>query len=193
MDNASKALIIVGEILLGILLLSLMVAVFILFGNFSAEMHKHMTESQRTEFNSNFLSLEYRTNIKAQEIVTLINYVKQSNDAKELEYNTRTESDYYTTVWIDGADVFNSSAFVNTADQYNNELKSKLDNFIKNNNTYYFSCNATIKKNGSNLKTEYKEYSDEYTSEDIVYNRNTGLINKIVFHKIDPSIANVLK
>ncbi len=192
MDNASKALIIAGEVFIGILVLSLMVAVFVLFGNFSAQMHDNMTKSQRTEFNSHFLSMEYRINITAQEIVTLVNYVKQINDARELDYDTRTSSDYYTTVLIDGVDVFNHSTFVNTAEQYNNELQNKLANFIKNNNTYYFSCNAKVKKDGENLKTEYKDYSDEYTSEDIVYNRNTGLVNKIVFHKIDPSIMNVL-
>ncbi len=197
MDNASKALIIVGEVLIAILVLSLMVAVFISFGNFSAKMHEHMTESQITEFNSHFLSMEHRVNITAQEIATIINYTKQLNDKRELDYNTRVDSEYYTTIALYGVvinggtknieDVFKHSSFVNSADDYNNNLQSILAKFIKENNTYYFSCNATIKKykdKDTELEIEYEDYYDNgTTSKDIIYNKKTGLINKIIFRK----------
>lgn len=203
MDNASKALIIAGEVLIAILVLSLMAAIFISFGKFSAEMHEHMTESQRTEFNSHFLSMEYRINITSQEIATVINYVKQINDERELNYNTRADSEYYTTVSLDGViidggakkinDIFDHSSFIDSADDYNNNLQNILSKFIKENNAFYFSCNSTVTKAGDGLKIDNEEYNaDGTSSRDIVYNKKTGLINKITFHRIEPDIINVL-
>lgn len=193
MENASKALIIIGEVLIAVLILSLLVGVFSAFGNFSAEMHNHMAESQKIEFNSHFINMENRINITAQEVATIINYVKQVNDEKELDYNTRTSSEYYTTVYLYGVngknkvDVFNSSSFIDTADEYNNNLQNLLAEFISNNNIYYFSCKADVTKNGEKLNIDYTKNSD-----DIVYNENTGLITSISFHRIDYDIINVL-
>ena len=55
MENASKALILAGEILLGIMLLSIGVYVFNLFGDFSQNMSSEIEKSQITEFNEQFL------------------------------------------------------------------------------------------------------------------------------------------
>ncbi len=159
MENASKALIIAGETLIAILILTLMVSMFLAFGNFSKNMEQRLQISQIQSFNGHFQILENRDNITAQEIVSVINFAKKANDDRQLDYNTRTSSEYYTTVTIDDKDVFNNSDYVKSASQYN-DLGKILDKFLKENNAYLFSCEGTT------------------------VNENTGLVNNISFKKV---------
>ncbi len=184
MDNTSNALIMAGEILIAILVLSLMAYVFIQFGNFSSEMHETMIETQIEEFNNKFNTYAYRTNITAQEIATIINFAKQQNDSRELVW--KDSSPYYVTVYIDGADVFNSNKYIGNNDDYNNNLKLEeiLKKFIKENNTFYFSCNATLEKKNNKIDTELYD-------NDIQYSQETAMINKIEFHSISPDIISI--
>ena len=187
MENASKALIIAGEVLIGIMVLTLMVYIFGAFGNFSSNMHKSMVESQITQFNENFFTYEGRTNITATEIVTIINFAKQSNDSRELSRNEKT-SEYYIRVFVDDTDVFNNKNYIFNDYDYNEGLTEVLNNFIRNNNTCYFSCNASLEKKGDNLQVNY----DKYTN-DIVIQEKTGLVNEIHFHKINEDIISIPK
>lgn len=201
MENASKALIIAGEVLIAILVITFMVSLFVAFSNFSSNMHEKLSNEQVIRFNNNFNLYDGRTNITAQEIVTTINFAKQSNDARELEYSNRTSSDYYTTVLIDGMDVFNSSTFVNNQNKYNNELQQILNQFLNANNTrypsyknnvVYFSCNVSnIKRVGDEVKFEYVTRNESDPNNDIHVNPTTGLIDKIHFHTVDPSVTNI--
>lgn len=184
MENASNALIIAGEILIAVLVISLFAYIVVQFGNFSTQMHQEMLESQITSFNNNFTVYSYRTNITAQEVATAINFAKQANDDKELEWNDSSE--YYITVYIDGQNVFNSSKYIKNKDEYknNNKIDETIMKFIKDNNTKFFSCNASLEKNGSKIKQ--KTYDS-----DIHYNDKTSLINRIDFHSINTDIINV--
>ena len=184
MENTSNALIIAGEILIAVLVLSLFAYIIIQFGSFSSQMHESMLQSQITNFNSNFTIYSYRTNITAHEIATVINFAKQSNNNKDLEWND--SSPYYTTVYIDNVNVWNSSKYIKDKDEYNDneKLENIIKKFIKENNTVYFSCNASLEKKGGKL--EQKLYDT-----DIIYNSETGQVNRIDFHSIDTNIINV--
>ena len=149
MENASKALIIAGEVLIAVLVLSLMASIFLAFGNFSTNMHAKMSRVEIQQFNSHFYAFEGRENITAQEIVTIINFAKKANDSRELEYNTRKSSEYYTTVTIDGKDVFEHADFVNNQDKYDNKLPDILNEFMKNNNFNYFKCKSILVHEGT--------------------------------------------
>ena len=54
MENASKALIIAGEILIGVLILSLASYIVIQFGNFSRNMNEQISATEIRTFNVNF-------------------------------------------------------------------------------------------------------------------------------------------
>ena len=76
MENASKALLIAGGILIAILIVT--VAVF-LFANYSSigESYDQTVQTNEVQkFNENFTRYEGRENITIQEIVTLYNFVK---------------------------------------------------------------------------------------------------------------------
>lgn len=199
MENASKALIIAGEILIAVLVLTLMVSVFVAFGNFSANMHKRLSNEQIIQFNENFYQYDGRINITAQEIVTIINFAKQSNDARELDYDNRKNSPYYTTVLIDNIDFFGNSKYVDSKDDYDKNLPQILKSFLNGNNTLYFSCN--VKKNSIKLlniddiespatyRYMYlnKESKVRYVPEDnrdIETDGGTGLVTKIRFYPV---------
>lgn len=184
MENASNALIMAGEILIAVLIISLFAYIVIQFGNYSSQMHDEMSESQVTSFNNNFTLYSNRTNITAQEIATIINFAKQANDDRELEWNDSSE--YYITVYIDNKNVFNNNSYIKDRNDYNsNEAIDKvIRKFIKDNNTKYFGCNAFVQKQGSNIVQ--KNYDG-----DIYFNLETDLVNRIDFHTIDPTLKDI--
>lgn len=55
MENGSKALIMAAEVLLGVMIISLGVYVFNLFGEYSKDMNEKLTDSQIAEFNYQYL------------------------------------------------------------------------------------------------------------------------------------------
>lgn len=163
MENASKALIIAGEILIGILILSLISYIVMQFGNFSKNVNSQISETETIRFNANFSIYENRANISIQDIATVINLTKHTNDEYEATYG----DDYYIDVCIDGISVLNENISV------------MLEH--NRNNTYYY-CNLskpTIIKSGNDL-----EIRANITNTDITYNENTGRVNKINFHPI---------
>lgn len=184
MENASNALIMAGEILIAVLIISLFAYIVVQFGNYSSQMHEEMAESQVTSFNNNFTLYSYRSNITAQEIATIINFAKQANDDRELEWNDSSE--YYITVYIDGKNIFNNNSYIKNKEEYNsNETIDKvIRKFIKDNNTKYFGCNASIRKQGVKIIQETYE-------SDIYFNQKTSLVNRIDFHTIDPALKDI--
>ena len=58
MENASRALIMAAGVLVGVLLLSLAVFLFTIFGNFGSEMTTQMNEKNLSEFNAQFTKYE---------------------------------------------------------------------------------------------------------------------------------------
>ena len=182
MENSSKALIMAGEILIAILVLSLIAYLTVMFGQFSAGMHEKISESQRTEFNSHFFNCEGRSDITVQDIVSIIHFAKQENDSRELKYND--SSIYYVSVKIDGVDSFNKYS---TAQEYNdNNIEASINKFIKDNNTKYFSCNIRLSKSGNNIVESVPDLAD------IVTNDNTGLVSSINFVTVNSNIKNII-
>ena len=98
MENASKALLIAGGILIAILIVT--VAVY-LFANYSSIGESYGQTLQTTEiqkFNENFTRYEGREDITIQEIITLYNYVE--------EYKEKTGAEI-TISGIEGLDLDN--------------------------------------------------------------------------------------
>ena len=177
MENASKALIIAGEILIGILILSLASYIILQFGSFSKNMNEQMSATEIRSFNVKFTVFSERANISMQEIATIVNFAKQSNN----KYNVRPGDDYYVDVRIDGVSVLDDS----------------INQFLEDNkNSMYYSCNITL----SQIKVQTSEdgmltisAKKNYTNSDITYNEGTGLVNMINFHEIDDTdYANAL-
>lgn len=77
MENASKALLMAGGVLIAILILSLGVYLFTTSRQLGTTYEGVIQENEIKKFNSNFTKYEGRTDITAQEIITTINLCKE--------------------------------------------------------------------------------------------------------------------
>ena len=143
MENASKALIMAAEVLIGVIIISIGVALFTMFQNFSKENVEKMNESQITEFNNNFLKYygnvrtydevedelyEGPIRVSAHDIISLVNFAIENNKQYDLKFpnnvsNNDIQSTYYVKVDI-------SKENKNGMENWNEEDKN---DFIKNN------------------------------------------------------------
>ena len=82
MENASKALIIAGGVLVGILIISISIYIILQFSQLSQAYDDRYAEDRKNEINSKFNI--YARDITAQELVTLINRI--------VEYNSKLPS-----------------------------------------------------------------------------------------------------
>ena len=83
MENASKALMLAAEVLLGVLLLTLMVFAFQELRNFSDTVNENIQAKTIAEFNAQFTKYEAKTNLTAQDVITIGNLAKNYNESQE--------------------------------------------------------------------------------------------------------------
>ena len=79
MENASKALIIAGSFLAGILLLTLFSYLLMQMKDFASKNYSKMNEHEISEFNQKFFQYEGRDNLAIQDVITIINLAKDNN------------------------------------------------------------------------------------------------------------------
>ncbi len=159
MENASKALIMAGGILIGILIISLAVYLFTDFGRTAADINDRNASQQLVDFNSKFTKYEsYKDNdgnwkTTVYDIVTLAGYAKENNEyynesideqisvnivgANKLE-NIQGISNYKKTLIIDGNTTYlynddgvSLRRYKCTSISYNTRGKVKSINFEK--------------------------------------------------------------
>lgn len=80
MENASKALIMAGGVLIGVLIISLAVYLFADFGAKSASINAQNAEKQLASFNSKFTSYETLEDITIYNIITVKGYAIENNN-----------------------------------------------------------------------------------------------------------------
>lgn len=103
MENASKALLMAGGVLIGILILTLAVYLFMSFGAQSEEMHDRMADHQLTEYNAQYTIYDGRNDITIYDIISLANLAYENNQ-KYMNYNTY-EEEYKVKVIFVGRDI----------------------------------------------------------------------------------------
>lgn len=95
MENASKALIIAGGVLIGVLILSLWVYLFTTFGITASEINVQADQTKITQFNSQFTAYEGKEGLTIYDVITVFGYAKENNNYYE------DNSDYKVTVSLD--------------------------------------------------------------------------------------------
>ena len=79
MENASKALIMVAGVLIGILIISLAVYLFVDFGTRASEVNSKVAEQQVVQFNNKFTSYEGKNDLNIYDVVTVASYAYENN------------------------------------------------------------------------------------------------------------------
>ena len=173
MENASRALFIAAGVLLGVLILSVAVALFSMFGGSSKEIIEKIDEAKITEFNNNFLkyySDKTEVYIDVYDVVTMANFAKKNNDelliSSETSYNQNSE---YIQVKLNyhknGSSNF---TVINNCEKW---TESEINSFIKEN---CFKYGTT----GGNTSDKRKYY----IKNNIVVNK---LTKKIIYIEIE--------
>lgn len=84
MENASKALLIAGGILIAILILSMAVYLFSTYRNVGTRYDTTMESNEKIKFNTNFTKFIGRSNVTAQEIVSVVNFVNEYEEKNQI-------------------------------------------------------------------------------------------------------------
>lgn len=151
MENASKALMMAASVLLGLMIISVGVALFNSFAGSGSNIMSKIEETQIAEFNNQFLKyygettqLNEKTNkyetqkikITAHDIVTLVNLAKKNNIKYEVEEQSEnSENSNYVQITLNK--------------KYRNMEKQQEDvltDFIQDNNMIYNSENELVTK-----------------------------------------------
>lgn len=111
MENASKALIIAAEILIGVILLTLLVYAFYSMASFSKSVNENIDVKNISEFNAQFEIYNGRTNLTAQDVITLGNLAKEYNKTAEGQLNN-------ITVYLQGAGSYHNIQSLDNAKTY---------------------------------------------------------------------------
>lgn len=90
MENASKALMMVAGVLIGLLIISLAVYLFLSFASTSADVHKQNEQQQIEQFNSQFTSYVGKEGITIYDVVTVANLATENN--RYYDYVKRTSA-----------------------------------------------------------------------------------------------------
>ncbi len=100
MENASKALLMAAGVLIGLLVISLAVYLFVSFGMTSAEIHKEQQEQQLEQFNVQFTSYVGKEGLTIYDVVTVANLATENNKNYELTKKVADGTDYYISVQV---------------------------------------------------------------------------------------------
>lgn len=161
MENASKALIMAGGMLVGILVLTLAAYLFFTFGTQASKIGDRVKEQQIEKFNSDFTSYIDKENITIYDVITVANRAKAYNEKNELD---ETDVDYYITV-----------SLLNTSPRQYQHLEKENDDEYKN-------LLEKDRNKINSLDVKAGKYLALYTcsGNDIEYNTE-GRVKKIVF------------
>lgn len=87
MENASKALIMAGGILIAVIIMTIGVYVFATFGGSSKDIQEQLNSRNLAEFNNNFTKFQGSKEITIHDIISLANFAIQYNEDMGLNYN----------------------------------------------------------------------------------------------------------
>lgn len=126
MENASKALLIAGEVLIAMLVASMMVLLFSTMSSYADE-HAEQRRLQEVEaFNANVLQYAKAKECTAQDIVSLVNFAREVNEKRGCtgtsDANHATE---HMCIKVSVTGIFNYS---NMEDFSDNDLRDFLQN-----------------------------------------------------------------
>ena len=141
MENASKALLMAAGVLIGVLILSLAVYLFVSFGTTSSELHKQQDSDRINQFNSQFTSYEGKEGVTIYDVITVANLATENNIYYEFNKRNNIPStdtnDFYISVVLKNE--YNNNELIErgydsnaktTRDKYN-EIISKYVNSMQ--------------------------------------------------------------
>ena len=157
MENASKALIMATSILLGIMIISIGVALFTTFSDFGKSTLQKVEDARLAELNNNYLKYQngYAT---AHDIVSVANLARQNNVKYELQDQAKyNENTYYVQVKVD-----KTYNFEKLEEEEKNKFLKENSLTKNDDNTYstkYYMC-TEVKVSEATKRVIYIKFDD---------------------------------
>ena len=102
MENASKALLMAGGVLVAIMIISLAMYLFANFGGTSSQIHDNIESNQISQFNSQFTSYVGQVGVTIHDVMAMASLASQNNISNQLpkrnDPSQVTGNDNYITV-----------------------------------------------------------------------------------------------
>ena len=86
MENAAKALLIAGAVLIAVMLFSLFSYLFTRMGNSTSKIYNIMNQHEIAEFNQQFLNYNGGNNLNSQDVATILNLVQDNNKRMKWDF-----------------------------------------------------------------------------------------------------------
>lgn len=146
MENATKALMMASAILISIMILSLGVYLYSVMSNYTSSAKQQIVDNQVLEFNNKFLEYSEKEEVTIQDIVTVANCARQSNEDYGLSSQTKeSDNTYYVAVYFGKDQIEKANIGGKSADDYFNDLLKTSDPSIK------YKCEVTINQNTARI------------------------------------------
>lgn len=188
MENAAKALLIAGEVLIGIIILSIMTFLFLRMGEISEIMNLRIASKKTVIFNTEYNIYETIDNankdyLTPEEVISLINKVynwnKSTDDVTEeihlILYKTEEKNE--TEIELNGDNlILNEPSLIDyliSYKKYREVLENKDEIISKNTNLSEEDFNNYL-----------EQFKDSKFSCHILYSNETGRVNEIEIIKI---------
>ena len=127
MENASKALLIAAGVMIGVMILSLGVALYASLDSYVQAQHERMEFIEQNSFNTQFIRYSNSNTLKIQDIVTAANLAHQNNiNYNATEGDRGNPSSLYVAVYLGGNPIENV-----TDDEIAELLTDNLDNTFR--------------------------------------------------------------
>ena len=163
MENASKALIMAAGILIGVLILSLGLYLYITFSQRVNETEEIITSHQLAQYNSQYTVFTGRTNITIHQIITIANKAHENN----LKYQDYADFEEYYEIKV------------NLLPKYANLDDKNSDDILDLLNKYTEVDNST--NNINIVEDETSNLVTTFTCTDIKYHNLSGRVSLITF------------
>lgn len=155
MENATKALLIAGGVLLGVLIVSLGVYLYYALGGYITGTQERMEANAKHKFNTQFLKYIDSTELTIQDVITVANLANQNNMEHGLTAPDEGFS-YYVTV---NANLNGNGMQRNIEQDVTTDSESWLQESVNSGINYIYQCNSA----------------------DVIYSAETGRIFEINF------------
>lgn len=135
MENASKALLMAGGVLLAIMVLSLGILLFTSFGGTSSQIHDNIEGNQTTQFNSQFTSYVGKDNVTIHDVVSMAKLATQNNQNYEFAHRAPanvTGNDRYISVLCNNVSIELGYIETQTVDQRKKQVETHFNDLISN-------------------------------------------------------------
>lgn len=151
MENASKALLMAAGVLIGMLVISLAVYLFVSFGMASAQIHKEQEQKQLEQFNTQFFSYESKEENTIYDVVTVANLATENNIYYQLEKRTGKQNgkDNYISVRLDNSNLSVANrGFIEKGYLYKGQIDyDKIIQEELENGLEAYQCKVSISRN----------------------------------------------